>query len=45
MTTNLDFYDSAEASQLAQAYQDNDKQQRNHHDWLFLICLFLALKI
>lgn len=44
MTTESDFYDTPEAGQLAQAYQNHISQDK-HSDWLFLICLFLALYV
>lgn len=44
MTNNADFYESLEAKQLAQAYQEGIGKDKNY-DWLFLICLFLAVNI
>lgn len=44
MTNNSDFYESKDATQLAQAYQD-DIFKGQKYDWLFLICLFLTLNI
>ena len=45
MAIDSDFYDTPVGDQLAQAYRDNDHKNKRAHDWLFLICLFLALKI
>lgn len=45
MTTEVDFYDTPAADQLAAAYQTNTTKSNHRHDWLFLVCLFLALKI
>ena len=44
MTINSDFYDSDEAKQLTQAYQEK-LFKNNKNDWLFLVCLFFALNI
>ena len=44
MANNLEFYDTEEASQLAEAYQ-NEIFKDNALNLLFLVCLFLTLNI
>lgn len=44
MVNNVDFYETEEATQLANAY-NNEIFKGKNLDWLFLICLFLTLNI
>ena len=42
---NQDFYDSASAEQLAQAYMQTETEHKSKLDWLLFVLIFISLAI